>query len=288
LTPQFALKETLWSRDDHQKDAQDKNDDRMTYNASVSLSSQLSRVFDVQGKGWEKIRHEIKPEIIYAYVPNVQADDVPDYYLPVSAPFVFPTTPLSSNSLDEQSAVAWALTNTLTARIKDKDGAHSYLEFLRLKLFQAYDIHEAGRDMEGTDGERKPFSDLGIELDIAPSKYFSVKARSRYNFYDSWKQNNFDLRLRDGRGDALSIGYRYTADSLEEINVGLKAVLSRNIDATLVSKYDLDNSRRIENSLGFIYHKQCWSMGVDVTETDDDVRFSFRISLAGFGKTGSK
>ncbi len=288
LTPQFAFKETLWSRDEYQKDTQDKNDDRTIYNASVSLSSQLSRVFDVQGKGWEKIRHEIKPEIIYAYVPNVQTDDVPDYYLPVSAPFVFPTTPLSSNSLDEQSAVAWALTNTLTARIKDKDGAHSYLEFLRLKLFQAYDIHEAGRDMEGPDEGKKPFSDLGIELDISPSKYFYLKARSRYNFYDSWKQNNFDLRLRDGRGDALSIGYRYTADFLEEINVGLKAVLSRNIDATFVSKYDLDNSRRIENSLGLIYHKQCWSLGVDVTETDDDVRFSFRISLAGFGKTASK
>ena len=288
LTPQFALKETLWSRDDHQRDARDKNDDRMTYNASVSLSSQLSRVFDVQGDRWEKIRHEIKPELIYAYVPNVSTDEVPGYYLPVSAPFVFPITPLSSHPLNEQSALAWALTNTLTARLKDKDGAHSYLEFLRLKLFQMYDIHEAGRDVEENDVKRKPFSDLGIELDISPSKYFSLKARSRYNFYDSWKQNNLDLRLRDWRGDSMSVSYRNTADSLEEIHFGLKAVLSRNIDATFISKYDLENSRRIENSLGVIYHKQCWSLGIDVTETDDDVRFSFRISLTGLGKTGGK
>lgn len=288
LTPQFAFKETFWSRDEYQNDARDQEDGRAIYNASVSLSSQLSRVFDFQGGRWEKIRHEIKPEIIYAYVPNVSSDEVPDYYLPVSATFVFPITPLSSNSLDEQSALGWALTNTLTTRIKDKDGAPSYLEFLRLKLFQAYDIHEAGRDVAENEVKRKPFSDLGIELDISPHKYFSLKARSKYNFYDNLKQNNFDLRFNDWRGDSMSVSYRYTADSLQEINFGLKAVINRNIDAMFASKYDLDNSRRIENSMGFVYHKQCWSLGVDMTETDDDVRFSFRISLAGFGKMGGK
>ena len=80
------------------------------------------------------------------------------------------------------------------------------------------------------------------------------------------------------------IGYRNTEDFIEEINLGFKAVITENIDGTYVSRHDLLNSRKIENSVGFVYHKQCWGLGLEYTETDDDVRFLFKISLAGFGK----
>jgi len=288
LTPQFALKETLWSRDDNLTGSDSKTGDRTIYNASLSLSSQAARVFDVKVSNWEKIRHEIKPEIIYSYVPNVSGGNMPDYYLPASSPFIMPVTTLSGNAFEEQNAVAWSLTNTLTARVKDDAGAYSYLEFFRLKLFQTYDIHEANKGMEGVTAERRPLSDIGMEFDLAPHKYLSFMARNLYNVYDGWKQTNYDLNVKDWRGDSLLIGYRYTLDSLEEINFGLKAVITRNIDATIISRRDLFNSRTIENTLGFIYHKQCWSMGLDFTETNDDVRFLFKISLAGFGNSGVK
>jgi LPS-assembly protein len=288
ITPQFALKETFWSRDDNQTDSKDKTADRTVYNASVSLSSQLSRVFDVKTKDWEKIRHEIKPEIIYSYVPNVSADNVPDYYLPASSPFLMPVSTLSGDALTEQNAVAWSLTNTFTAKVKDNTGAYSYLEFLRLKLFQAYDLHEANKDMAGSTSERRPFSDMGIEFDLAPHKYFSFKARNIYNVYDGWKQNNYDVHISDKRGDSLLIGYRDTQDSVEEINLNLKAVITDHIDGTIVSRHDILNSKTIENSVGFVYHKQCWGMGFDVTETTDDLRFMFKISLAGLGNSGVK
>ena len=288
VTPQFALKETFWSRDDNQTDSKEKTADRTVYNASVSVSSQISRIFDVNMNNWEKIRHEIKPEVTYSYVPSVSADNVPDYYLPASSLFVMPWTTLSGDALTEQNAVAWSLTNTLTARVKDAAGAYSYLEFLRLKLFQTYDLHEANKDMGGSTIERRPFSDMGIEFDFAPYKYFSFKSRNLYNVYDGWKQNNFDLHMSDGRGDSLLIGYRYTLDSIEEINFGLKAMITSNIDGTIVSRHDILNSKTIENSVGFVYHKQCWGMGFDVTETTDDLRFMFKISLAGLGNMGAK
>lgn len=287
ITPQFAFKETFWSRDDNQTDTREKTRDRTIYNASISLSSQISRVFDVNVMGWEKVRHEIKPEILYSYVPHVSADHVPDYYLPASWPFMMPVTTLSTDILTEQNGVAWALTNTLTARAKEGD-SFNYLEFLRLKLFQTYDIYEANRDMTGSTLERRPFSDMGMELDLTPHKYFSFKSRNLYSFYDGWKQNNLEMNLKDWRGDSLLIGYRYTVDSIEEINVGLKALITSNVEGALVSKYDLLKSRKIENSIGFIYRSQCWSMGFDVTETDDDVRFMFKVSLAGLGNIGAK
>jgi hypothetical protein len=40
--------------------------------------------------------------------------------------------------------------------------------------------------------------------------------------------------------------------------------------------------------VGFVYRRQCWSVGFDVTETDDDVRFLFKVTLAGLGTVGIK
>jgi lipopolysaccharide assembly outer membrane protein LptD (OstA) len=138
--------------------------------------------------------------------------------------------------------------------------------------------------MDRHDPERRPFSNMGIEFDLSPHKYFSLRVRDQYNYYSGWKQNSYDLHVRDWRGDSLMIGYRKVDDSIEEINLGLKAVITGNIYSTLALRHDLLNSRKIENSIGLVYHKQCWGIGLDYTETEDDVRFLLKISLAGFGK----
>jgi len=290
VSPQFALKETFWSRDDNSAGAESKSGDRTIFNASLDLSSKLSRVFDVNVQNWEKIQHVIKPEITYSYVPNVSQDNLPDYYLPAFSPFIMPITPvgtimpITSSSLDEQSAVAWSLTNTFIAKIRDEKGAYSYLEFLRLKLFQTYDLHEANKSMEGVSGERRPFSDLGIEFDFTPYKYFSFMARNLYSVYDGWTQTNYDLNLKDWRGDTMTIGYRYTLGSIEEINFNLIAVITPNIYGTFITALDRYNSQTVGTTVGLIYHKQCWSMGLEYDQTATDSRVVFKISLAGLGK----
>ena len=290
VSPQFALKETFWSRDDNSAGAESKSGDRTIFNASLDLSSKLSRVFDVNVQNWEKIQHVIKPEITYSYVPNVSQDNLPDYYLPAFSPFIMPITPvgtimpITSSTLDEQSAVAWSLTNTFIAKIRDEKGAYSYLEFLRLKLFQTYDLHEANKSMEGVSGERRPFSDLGIEVDFTPYKYFSFMARNLYSVYDGWTQTNYDLNLKDWRGDTMTIGYRYTLGSIEEINFNLIAVITPSIDGTFITALDRYNSQTVGTTVGLIYHKQCWSMGLEYDQTATDSRVVFKISLAGLGK----
>lgn len=288
VTPQLAFKETFWSRDDDETDAKKKTADRAVYNASVSVGSRLSRVYDTNLKAWEKIRHEIKPEIIYSYIPDVPSDDVPDFYLPAALPFVTPLSTLSGNALTKQNVVAWSLTNTLTSRITEEAGGQRYLQFLRLKLYQTYDIHEANKSMTGSVTGRRPFSNMGIELDVTPHRYFSFRSRNIYNVYDGWKQNNLDLYFTDSRGDALSVGYRNTEDSIEEIHFNLRAVIAGGVEGTVRSRYDLLNSRKIENALGVVYRKQCWSMGLSINETEDDVRFLFHVTLTGLGTLGIK
>jgi len=314
VIPQIALKEVLWSRDDNQTGlVGDKDGNVAMYNASLTVNSQLSRIFDFKIFNWEKIRHEIKPEIKYSYIPNVKQDNIPDYITaltPAIDQTLYPNMMLGTNVTGEQNAVAWSLTNTFTAKLKDEKGAYSYLEFLRLKLFQAYDINEAKKGMEGVTAERRPLSDIGIEFNLAPHKYLSFAARNIYSIYNGWKETNYDLNISDWRGDKLTVGYRYTLgnpqsdplrllwgdkltvgyrytlDSIEEIDVSLKVMITKNIEGILVSRRDQFNSRTVENTVGVVYRSQCWAVGADVTQTDTDTRVLLKISLAGLGSLG--
>lgn len=290
IIPQITLRETYWHRDDPQADSGNRSGDRTVYNAGLNLSSRLSRVYNVNMQNWDKVRHEIKPEVFYSYIPGIRQENLPDY-LPKLSSMIENFTSFSApnaNFLMEQNAVAWALTNTLTARVKNKAGAgaSSYLELLRFKLFQVYDINEAKKDTTGSTVERQPFSDLGIELDLRPHPYLSFAVRNKYNPYAGWKEMNYDLGLNDWRGDSLTFGYRYTIDYIEEINAALKVVITERLSGNLVLRRDQFNDRTVENTVGLTYKQQCWGVGVDYSKTYDDQRIMFKLSLAGLGLFG--
>ncbi len=305
LTPQITLHETYWNRDDSQTNSDNRSGTRTNYNAGLAISSQISRVFSVNIQNWDKIRHEIKPEILYSYIPNIRQDNFPNYF-PVIYSFM-DTFAAQSLGLSEQNAVAWSLTNTLTARKKDKNGTRSYLELLRLKLLQVYDMNEAKRDTTGSATERQPFSDVVMELDLKPHPYFSFSARNKYNPNGSyWKETNYDLSISDWRGDSLTLGYRYTRDSIKEINLYLKAAITERLSGKITARLDGFNNQSVtdatgktttefnkmfdqkivENTVGLIYQEQCWGVGVDYTRTHDDQKIMLKLSLAGLGMFG--
>lgn len=288
IVPQIKLRELYWNRDDSRADSENRNGNRTIYNAGVSASSRISRVFNVNIQNWEKLRHEIKPEVFYSYIPEIRQHNLPDY-LPRSYTLLdsfLPNDIFYTNALQQQNAVAWALTNTLAARIKSTNGERSYLELLRFKLFQVYDINEYRRDVSGSATENRPLSDLGMELNFAPHPYVSFSARNRYSPYNGWKQMNYDLSLRDWRGDRLIFGYRYTLDSIEEVNADLRAVITDNLTGRLVLRLDRFNNRTVETTVGLFYSKQCWGVGVDYTRSYNDDTVMLKISLAGLGMLG--
>lgn len=288
VTPKLVVYESFWRRDDAKdRYASDKDGLRSIYNASLTMSSVLSRIFDVGLFGWEKVRHEVKPEILYSYIPNVDQRDMPDY-LPKIAPAIKPLDSDGTNVLGEQNALAWSVTNTFTARLAGADGSSNYLEFLRLKLFQTFDIAEARRDPIPGDPSRRPWSDMGLELDFKPHRYLSFSARNKYNGYDGWKQTNYDLSVSDGRGDRVSLRYRYTLDSIDQIGLDVKAVVTSYLDARVVVSRDRLNNRDVEKTVGLTYKEQCWSVGVDYTKSWDDERVIFMFSLTGLGSIGGR
>ncbi len=277
MTPQVAVRETVWSRDDKEP-GDNRQSDRHLYTLGLNLNTEVHRIFNIGGPALDKIRHGIKPELTYTYVPYVNQLDMPNYVAAVG----------------EQNTLTYALTNTLIARLKEKGGTASYREFLRLKLFQTYDIKEARRGEVTPGPERRPFSDVNMELDFLPFSYLSFSARHAYSVNSGyWRQTNYDLSMSDARGDAATIGYRYTKFSLEEVNLALKAVLTPSLALSYVLRRNELDHITMERTYGMKYRKQCWTAEITYSERASSAQatdqiYMVMVTLYGLGQVGQE
>jgi LPS-assembly protein len=294
VTPQIGVKGTFWDRNDSVDTIyNNKHGDREVYTAGATATTEIHRIFDVGGQEIEKIRHGIKPELTYTYVPYTYQDDAPDYV----------------TRIPEQSTLTYALTNTLVAKLKEKGG--SYQELLRFKLAQTYDFKETRRGDVIPPRDKRPFSDIDIELDVKPFQYFSLLARNKFSVSSGeWKQTNYDMNISDWRGDSATLGYRYTKSvyeelnpsgsttpfssyrytqsSLEEINLTLKAMLTKSLSLIHILRRNELDKKTLERTYGISYSRQCWSIEAKYSETEDDKRYTVGFSLYGLGKVGGR
>ena len=281
LTPQFGVQETLWQRDDNQETpGAEKQGNRGIYTAALGLRTEIHRIFDVNSGPVQKIRHGIVPEVTYTYVPDVYQDNAPDFV----------------GRIGGQSTLSYSLTNSFIAKMTGQDGKPSYREFLRVKLYQTYDIKEATRDVSATGGApRIPFSDVGLEVDFLPFQYLSFLARNTYSVYNNnLTLANYDLTLHDSRGDSATLTYRYTQNAIEELDFSLKAVVTKTVDLNYLQQRDQLNQRDVQKTFSLKYHKQCWNVEigysekVNITATGNQYDKSLMVvfSLYGLGKVG--
>jgi LPS-assembly protein len=272
LTPSAGFRESIWQRSDSLTDTGDKHGSREVFQVGALLSTDILRDYDVGGASIEKIRHGIKPEITYSFIPDASQDNAPDFLARIPA----------------QNTLTYALTNTLLSRIREKDGKVGYREMMRFKLAQAYDIREARRDITDPGPSSRPFSDVTLELDLSPLQYLALSARNIYSVNSgAWKQINYDLRASDNRGDSITAGYRYTQDVLEEINLSMKASLTSSLDGIYILRYDKLNGTMIESTYGVKYRKQCWFIELSVSNRATDRTIMVNLSLLGMG-TGAR
>ena len=273
FTPSLGLRGTTWtsSYDGPAAGNDDKDGSRELYTTGALLSTEIHRIFDVGGKVIDKIRHGIRPEVEYSYIPNVYQDDRPDFL----------------DEVAETNKVTYSLINTLIARLNYGEEGSIYRELFRLKLSQDYDIQEARRNTTGSSQPRRPFGNILTELDIYPSPYVSFDSDAQFDVNaGEWERINSSVRLWSPRGDSLTTEYRYTQDSVEEINLSLKAKVTDALDVMYVLRKDELDRKTLETTYALDYHKQCWSVEISYSHAPDDTSYMFIFSLYGLGKVG--
>ncbi len=306
--PSVSFRETLWQVDRNDPASPKKEDQlrsREIPDFKADLSTEISRVFDLGGKAVDKMRHAIKPQVVYNYVPDVEQGDLPSFV----------------GVIEESNLLSYSLTNTFTVRklepqiekeleleataweawaVDTPEGEaeeewepflpkYGYHDFCRMTLSQTYDIHAARRP--SSDGsKKKPFSDVTARLELDPFYSHDLKfvGNGTWSPYDGEYDYNLtvDLDLKNERGDWTTATFRYTRDSKSDILAKAFVHLFDTLSVFVEHEHNLKEKKEITSTLGFRYEPQCWSWTVKYTHDRAANRreYLFQISLYGLGE----
>ncbi len=289
--PSVGFRETAWHFDNEEYSSSDKTTlYREIYDIKTELSSNIYKIYNVQKSRIDKIKHAITPQIVYEYIPGKDQSKYPQFD--------------SIDNILRKNLVTYSLTNIFTSKSQtystkndnqDKndndDGTdYTYNQFCRLKLEQSYNINEAKEDTPSNwvnQKEKRPFSTIYGEIEIAPVQYVSAQADATWCQYDSLvKTRNIALTLSDKRGDRLFVEHRYTYNLSESIYTDISLVVSEQLKVYADYERNLYGAQDIKKSIGCLYKAQCWSIDFSYTHEDNDRKYALIINLYGIGEFG--
>lgn len=241
---------------------------------------------------WTGLRHSVQPRVGYKNVANENQNRLPYYD--------------DYDRLEPRNDIYYSVTNVLTRKRErvsvktDKKGElipeleTDYLDVLRFRVEQSYDIREADRDYD-KEYPRRPFSDLLTDLTVSPTEYFSVYSKLWWSTEDG-KLTRSDQGVRISYADwgSLSSGYFYRSDLDEykrqrpdEVNY-IYASGDLNVGGPwwLGFSYarDIEGSADIEKAVAIGYRHQCFFISSEFAIEPDEKSFGLFIELAGLGE----
>jgi LPS-assembly protein len=282
LEPSAGIRQTTWRVDPDDDNLAEEDEHwfyRTLYDAKINVKTEFFRVFDVAIGGYDRMKHTIRPEMEYAFIPDDDQSDLPYFD--------------SLDRIERKNLITLAVTNTFTLRtprsIVAEKKTFDYLPFLRFKMSQGFDINKYNED------DPEPFEDLEAELQLTPRRWISIDADAARSWYTNrFNSYNVGARLWDRRGDSLSATYRFTREDLEEeieavdsIYLNAQLVVDRHWRLRGVYEANRVTGEEIQSGAGITYQSQCWAVDFDYSVEDQDQSVAVMFHLMGLGSFGS-
>jgi lipopolysaccharide assembly outer membrane protein LptD (OstA) len=168
-------------------------------------------------------------------------------------------------------------------------------EYAKLKIFQSYSFGDPlSKSRKNTE---RYFSDIQGELWWYFNPYITAQIDAALNHYD-WNLDVFNssFTLKDRRNDALWVGYRYTRDFAQGLNVYGRVKTIEPLYLYGAVFYNLLDNTRVESTYGVEYQSQCWTLGLNIEDIspspDGTQRREFKVhvyfNLKGLGSVGRR
>jgi len=277
--PYLGVRGTGWHTNDFTDDYG--NDDefrfRGIYDTGASLSTTIDRVFNLDAGFAEKLKHEIIPQIDYAFRPNEVQDDLPYFD--------------GLDRIGEQNVVTWSLTHVFTARTTlmntdNQTQGHIYKELAWFKFYQDYDIKNE-RDNESASG--RPWQDVKLKYELNPSGFLSSNGDIAVNPYNGhFTQVKIGATISDNRGDKFYSSYRYDIDDYQTWVNRLTIQITDEVMTYYCLESDLEDRSTVEQKAGVELTRDCWGMKLEIAETSGEKTIAFLVLLKGIGEFGTQ
>jgi LPS-assembly protein len=292
LEPSVGLRGTAYRLDKKNFDDESTNDrwsHRELFDTRLDFFTEIAKVYELEGQGFEKIKHTIRPQVTHEFIPDANQGGLPDF------------DPI--DRIDKTNIITYSLTNTLTSKSKPVEVEqaasrqttaggnrqtpvnYNYNDFFRFAVEHGYDFEKSNRS----------FSPILARLDIIPGKYIRVDADAAWSIYDTdFLSHNLQASLWDHRGDELYVDYRYAKKSeeidnpeaIQSIYGKLTVQLTDRLSILADHEQNIEKSLRIRTGAGFFYQARCWSFDFKYTDMPNDRKFEFKINLLGLGEVG--
>jgi LPS-assembly protein len=234
--------------------------------------------------------HTIEPRLFYVYIPYKDQSHIPVF--DTSLADLNLTTLFTENQFngDDRINNANQLSFALTSRlIDDKTG----IERISATIGERYYLDKQKVTLPGVATTDRYSSDVVAGFTARLSSQWNVDAFWQYDpDQNTMTRNNLLARYNPEPGKLLNMGYRYTKDFLEQINISGQWPLSNGWYGVGRYNYSLRDKNLIESVVGLEYDAGCWQMRgviqrVETATANQNYALFFQLELGGLASVGS-
>jgi LPS-assembly protein len=232
----------------------------------------------------------IEPRMFYVYIPNKEQDLLPVFDTALAD--LNMTTLFTENQFtgDDRINNANQLSLALTSRMIDKD---SGVERIVATIGQRYYFTDQKVVLPGGIASEDNSSDIIAAMTARLSNKWNLDAFWQYNTDDAGMvRSNILARYNPEPGKLMNVGYRYTQQFLEQINLSGQWPLSRGWYGVGRFNYSIREKTLIESLAGLEYDAGCWQaravvQRVETATADANYGLFFQLELGGLASIGS-
>jgi LPS-assembly protein len=265
------------------------------------LSVDSGTSFDREIKlGGQEFLQTLEPRLYYLYIPFRDQNQLPVFDTALKDfnfssifsenKFSGPDRINDANQITVAAITRLIQPNSGAEVIRAALGQRYYFQPQRVTLNSTLPTTPAPTNVEPTNASR---SDILAAFSGALTRTWSLDAGLQYGIAQSETERfNVALRNQPEPGKVLNIGYRFTRDFLQQVDLSAQWPLSRRWTALGRWNYSLQDSALLEALAGLEYNAGCWTarflMHRFVTNTQERTNsFFFQIELSGLSRLGS-
>ncbi len=255
----------------------------------VSLDSGmvLERDWSLGGKGYVQT---LEPRAYFLYIPYRNQDLLPNFDT-AQADFNFAQMFTENRFFgSDRIGDAKQVTLSLTSRLLD---ANTGAERLRVAIGQRFSFTTPQVNLLTPEQVTNNKSDILLAVLGQVTPKWSVNSAFQYNpNMGRGEKLNMGARYQPESGKVLNLGYRFTRDSLRQVDISTQWPLWRRWSAMARWNYSLQDNRVLELLGGLEYNENCWAARLVVqrfaTATNElSTGIFMQLELNGLVRVGS-